>query len=334
MRRTLPPLNALRAFEATARHASFSKAADELHVTPAALSHQIRGLEDLLGLKLFHRRARAIELTDAARLIYPGIRTGFENLRAAVEQLDRAKQDRVLVVSASPGLTAKWLVPRIYRFLARYPDVDARISASSAYSNFTTDGVDAGIRLSSGSHPELYVEKLSDEWMLPLCSPRLLQGEHPLRSAHDLPRFPLIQIDLPGLVPTWDDWLRAVGIDGIDTSRGLRLNVADHALDAASEGTGVVLGYKLVASHDIALGRLVSPFGPELPLPGRAYHFVCARGQERRPAIKAFRDWLFAEIADTFAKLPPGPASNSNEASTKAAAPARIPSPKPASARR
>jgi LysR family glycine cleavage system transcriptional activator len=153
-------------------------------------------------------------------------------------------------------------------------------------------------------HPELYVEKLSDEWMLPLCSPRLLEGDRPLRSPHDLPRFPLIQIDLPGLVPTWDDWLRAVGIEGIDTSRGLRLNVADHALDAASEGTGVVLGYKLVASHDIALGRLVSPFGPELPLPGRSYHFVCARGQERRPAIKAFRDWLFAEISETFAKMP------------------------------
>ena len=177
MRRPLPPLNALRAFEATARHASFSKAADELHVTPAALSHQIRGLEDLLGLKLFHRRARAIELTDAARLIYPGIRTGFENLRGAVEQLDRARQDRILVVSASPGLTAKWLVPRIYRFLAQHPDVDTRISSGTAYANFTTDGVDVGIRLSSGVHPELYVEKLSDEWMLPLCSPRLLQGE-------------------------------------------------------------------------------------------------------------------------------------------------------------
>ena len=236
MRRPLPPLNALRAFEATARHASFSKAAEELHVTPAALSHQIRGLEDLLGLKLFVRRARAIEQTEAARLIYPGIRNGFESLRAAVEQLDRAKQDRILVVSASPGLTAKWLVPRIYRFLARHPDVDTRISAGTAYSNFVTDGVDVGIRLSSGVHPELYVEKLSDEWMLPLCSPRLLEGEHPLRSPHDLPRFPLIQIDLPGLVPTWDDWLRAVGIEGIDTTRGLRLNVADHALDAASEG--------------------------------------------------------------------------------------------------
>lgn len=319
MRRPLPPLNALRAFEATARHASFSKAAEELHVTPAALSHQIRGLEDLLGLKLFHRRARAIAMTDAARLIYPGIRSGFESLRTAVEQLDRANQDRVLVVSASPGLTAKWLVPRIYRFLAQHPEIDTRISASSVYSNFTTDGVDIGIRLSSGVHPELYVEKLSDEWMLPLCSPRLLDGEHPLRSPHDLPRFPLIQIDLPGLVPSWDDWLRAVGIEGIDTSRGLRLNVADHALDAASEGTGVVLGYKLVASHDISLGRLVVPFGPELPLPGRSYHFVCAQGQERRPAIKAFRDWLFAEIAETFAKLPPVPASESYAVAKKPA---------------
>ena len=257
MRRPLPPLNALKAFEATARHLSFSKAAEELHVTPAALSHQIRGLEDLLALKLFHRKARAIELTAAARLMYPGVRSGFESLRTAVEQLDRAKQDRILVVSASPGLTAKWLVPRIYRFLEQHPDIDTRISSSVGFSNFTTDGVDVGIRLSSGVHPDLHVEKLSDEWMLPLCSPRLLEGEHPLRSPHDLPRFPLIQIDLPGMVPTWDDWLGAVGIAGIDTTRGLRLNVADHALDAASEGTGVVLGYKLVASRDIGLGRLV-----------------------------------------------------------------------------
>ncbi|HSR81857.1 MAG TPA: transcriptional regulator GcvA [Hyphomicrobiaceae bacterium] len=313
-RRPLPPLNALKAFEATARHASFSKAAEELHVTPAALSHQIRGLEDLLGLKLFHRRARSIELTDAARLIYPGIRSGFESLRTAVEQLDRARQDRILVVSSSPGLTAKWLVPRIYRFLAQHADIDTRITASTGYANFTTDGVDVGIRLSTGAHPDLHVEKLSDEWVLPLCSPRLLEGEAPLRSARDLPRFPLIQIDLPGLVPTWDDWLRTVGVEGVDTTRGLRLNVADHALDAASEGAGVVLGYKLVASHDISLGRLVSPFGPELSLPGRAYHFVCARGQERRPTVKAFRDWLFAEIALTFAKLGPLSASSADNA--------------------
>jgi LysR family transcriptional regulator, glycine cleavage system transcriptional activator len=303
VRRPLPPLNALRAFEATARHLSFSKAAEELHVTPAALSHQIRGLEDLLGLKLFIRRARSIELTEAARLIHPGIRSGFESLRVAIDQLDQGRRERVLVVSSTPGLTAKWLVPRLYRFLDKHPDIDTRITASVGYANFAIDGVDIGIRLTSGVHPDLYVEKLSDEWLLPLCSPRLLEADPPLRAPSDLPRFNLIQIDLPGVVPTWEDWMQMAGIEGIDTRRGLRLNVADHALDAASEGAGVVLGYKVVASRDIGLGRLVAPFGPEIPVPGRSYYFVCPKGDEKRPAIKAFRDWVFAEIEETSALL-------------------------------
>ena len=303
MRRPLPPLNSLRAFEATARHLSFSKAAQELHVTPAALSHQIRGLEEQLALKLFHRRARSIELTEAARTIYPGIRTGFEAIREAVERLDRSKQDRVLVVSSTPGLTAKWLVPRVYKFLALHPDIETRITASVAYANFATDDIDVGIRLSSGVHPDLYVEKLSDEWLLPLCSPRLLEGEHPLNTAHDLKHFTLIQVDLPGVVPTWTDWMEMAGLDGIDSTRGLRLNVADHALDAASECVGVVLAYKMVAARDIALKRLVVPFGPEIPLPGRAYYFVCAKGQEKRAPIKAFRDWMFSEMQETHAAL-------------------------------
>lgn len=297
----MPPLNALKAFEATARHLSFSKAAAELHVTPAALSHQIRGLEDLLGLKLFFRRARAIELTDAARLIYPGIQTGFESLRQAVERLEPNRQDRVLVVSATPGLTAKWLAPKLYRFLAKHPDIDTRISASSAYVNFVADGVDVGIRLSSGNHPDLYVERLSEEWLLPLCSPKLLEGAHPLRSPKDLVHFTLIQVDLPGVVPTWSDWFQMAGVDNIDSTRGLRLNVADHALDAASESAGVVLAYKLVASRDIGLGRLIVPFGPEIPLPGRSYFFVCQKGHEKRAPVKAFRDWIFAEIEETAA---------------------------------
>lgn len=303
MRRPLPPLNSLRAFEATARHLSFSKAAQELHVTPAALSHQIRGLEEQLALKLFHRRARSIELTEAARTIYPGIRTGFEAIREAVERLDRGKQDRVLVVSSTPGLTAKWLVPRLYKFLALHPEIETRITASVAYANFATDDIDVGIRLSSGVHSDLYVEKLSDEWLLPLCSPRLLEGEHTLKTAHDLKHFTLIQVDLPGVVPTWTDWMEMAGLDGIDSTRGLRLNVADHALDAASEGVGVVLAYKIVAARDIALKRLVVPFGPEIPLPGRAYYFVCAKGQEKRAPIKAFRDWMFSEMQETHAAL-------------------------------
>lgn len=310
MRRPLPPLNALKAFEATARHLSFSRAAQELNVTPAALSHQIRGLEDFLGLKLFHRRARAIELTEPARLISPGIRTGFEAIREAVDRLGRGQQDRVLVVSSTPGFTAKWLVPRLYRFLAQHPEIEPRITASAAYANCDSDGVDVGIRLSSGVHPDLHVEKLSDEWLLPLCSPRLLEAERPLRSPQDLARFPLIQVDLPGLVPTWADWMRMAGIRGIDASRGLSLNVADHALDAASEGVGVVLAYKMVAARDITLKRLVRPFGPEIPVPGRAYYFVCRRGQERRAPIKAFRDWVFAEITETHASLEASLAAN------------------------
>ena len=126
---TLPPLNALRAFEAIARHLSFAKAAEELHVTPAALSHQIRTLEDQLGVTLFHRRTRAIDLTEAGRLIYPGVHAGFENLRDAIARLDRARDDRFLVISATPGLTAKWLVPRLWRFLSAHPEIDARVSS-------------------------------------------------------------------------------------------------------------------------------------------------------------------------------------------------------------
>ena len=271
MRRPLPPLNALRAFEATARYLSFSKAAEELHVTPAALSHQIRGLEDLLGLKLFVRRPRSIELTEAARLIQPGIRTGFESLRVAIDQLDQGRRDRVLVVSSTPGLTAKWLVPRLYRFLAKHPDIDTRISASVGYANFATDGVDIGIRLSSGVHPDLYVEKLSDEWLLPLCSPRLLEADPPLRSPADLPRFNLIQIDLPGVVPTWSDWMQLAGIEGIDTRRGLRLNVADHALDAASEGAG--------------RGARLQGGGLARPWPGAAGGAVRAGNPGARPVL-------------------------------------------------
>jgi LysR family glycine cleavage system transcriptional activator len=299
----MPPLNALRAFEATARHLSFSRAAAELHVTPAALSHQIRGLEEMLARKLFHRHTRAITLTADAQLIYPGIRAAFQSLREALERLEEASADNILVVSATPGLTAKWLAPRLYRFLARHPGIDTRISASVGYANFVSDGVDVGIRLSSGVHPDLYVEKLSDEWLLPVCSPVLLKGPRRLASPQDLAHFPLIQVDLPGIVPTWSDWLSMVGVTGIDATSGLRLNVADHALDAASEGAGVVLAYKLVAARYLSLGQLVVPFGPELPVPGRAYYFVCPRGRQKRPAIAAFRDWLIDEIAETRAML-------------------------------
>jgi LysR family glycine cleavage system transcriptional activator len=306
----LLPLNALRAFEAIARHLSFARAADELHVTPAALSHQIRALEQQLGLELFHRRARAIELTDAGRLIYPGLHAGFDSVRNAFGQLERRREGNVLVISATLGLVAKWLMPRLWRFLHAYPDIDARIAASMNLADFGSDGVDVAIRLSRGDHPELYVEKLFDDSVLPVCSPRLVDAG--LRSVEDLARFTLIHYDIPMSMrapPLWADWLAVAGAHGIDATRGLRVNVADHALDAAVAGAGVSLSFKLIASDDVHSGRLVSPFGPELPL-AIGYHLVCPKGHERRPNVRAFRDWLFAEMAETKAKwsaLSPGP---------------------------
>jgi len=307
----LPPLNALRAFEAIARHLSFAKAADELHVTPAALSHQMRALEDQLGLELFHRRTRAIELTDAGRLIYPGLQSGFETVRNAMRQLERTRDRNVLVISATPGLVAKWLMPRLWRFLQAHPEIDARISATLKLADFEADGVDAAIRLSKGINPALHMEKLFDDAMLPVCAPALI--EQGLRSPADLGRFPLIHYDFATsqhAPPNWADWFAAVRLDGIDATRGLRVNVADHALDAAVSGAGVSLSHKLIASDDVHAGRLITPFGPELPLASTC-HFVCPKGHEARPNIRIFRDWLFAEMAETKAKWaasasPPG----------------------------
>jgi len=297
----LAPLNALRAFEAIARHLSFAKAADELHVTPAALSHQIRALEEQLGLPLFHRRTRAIELTDAGRLIYPGLHAGFESVRGAMAQLDRSRDGNVLVISATPGLVAKWLMPRLWRFLHAHPDIDARVSASLKIADFAAEGVDVAIRLSKENHPELYAERLFNDSVLPVCSPRLV--EQGLRSPADLPRFPLIHYDIPMSMrapPLWADWFAVAGLQG-DATRGLKVNVADHALDAAVAGAGVSLSFKLIASDDVHSGRLVTPFGPELPL-ASGYNFVCPKGHEKRPNVRAFRDWLFAEMEETKGK--------------------------------
>lgn len=300
--RVMPPLNALRAFEAIARHLSFAKAADELHVTPAALSHQIRGLEEEVGVPLFHRRTRAIELTDAGKLLYPGVHAGIESLRNAVGQLDRARDDRILVISATPGLVAKWLMPRLWHFLRAHSDIDARVSATLKRADFAAEGVDVAIRLSKSIPADFHQEKLFDDSMLPVCSPRL--AEQGLSSPADLARFPLIHYDFATSMhapPVWADWFAAAGLRDVDATRGLRVDAADHALDAAVAGAGVALSHKLIASDDVHTGRLVAPFGPELPLPS-SYYLVCPKGYETRPKVRVFRDWLFAEMAETKGK--------------------------------
>lgn len=302
MSRPLPPLNALRAFEATARHTSFTRAADELHVTAAALSHQIRGLEEFLGQKLFHRRARAITLTRAGEVLYPGLNAAFAQIRRTVDLLDEGRNDQVLVVSAPPGFTAKWLAPRLYRFLMANPDIDARISASQAYANFAADGVDVAIRNGREPFPGLFAQRMFGVRMLPVLSPRLLAEVGPLAAPEDLRKVPLIHDEsLSGLQgwPKWADWFKAAGVDGlddIDHGRGLRFNSADHAVEAAIEGAGVLLAHKALAFDDLRTGRLVAPFDLELEA-DRAFHLVCPQGHETRPNVNAFRTWIFDEIA-------------------------------------
>ena len=298
----LPPLNALRAFEAAARHLSLTRAAAELNVSPGAVSHQIRGLEALLGVQLFERRVRAIVLTAAGKLLYPGVQTGFLQLREAVDGLRQSAGGRVLVVSTPPGLTAKWLAPRLYRFADAHPEIDTRISSSINNANFATDGVHVAIRQmpeQPAPDPALDMEKLVMLSLVAVCSPGFRERHGPLDTAASLAHVPLIHDEtfLPrARVPTWTDWFRAAGIDHVDVSRGLTFNTADHALDAASEGAGVLLAQNILAYDHLRSGRLVIPVALTLPS-GRAYHLVRPKRGAERPQVEAFSRWLKAEFA-------------------------------------
>ena len=224
-----PPLNALRAFEAAARHLSLTRAALELNVTPGALSHQIRGLEDHLGLKLFDRGVRSIALTAAGKALHPGLQAGFLTIRDALASLNAMGDTRVLVVSTPPGFTAKWLAPRLYRFSAANPEIDVRISSSMTRANFTTDGVDAAIRnlaVDGARDEDLEIEKLLDQSLVPVCSQAFFEIHGPFTSPEMLKGVPLIHDDSFSShvdMPTWVDWFAAAGVKDADVSRGLRI---------------------------------------------------------------------------------------------------------------
>jgi LysR family transcriptional regulator, glycine cleavage system transcriptional activator len=302
LHKPLPPLNALRAFEAAARHLSLTKAAQELNVTAGALSHQIRGLEDLLGLKLFERRVRSIALTPAGKQLYPGLQTGFIQIRDAVASMSRDGDASVLVISTPPGFTSKWLAPRLYRFSMAYPEIDARVSSSLSNANFTTDGVDVAVRnlpIDAMAEPELKVEKLLELSFVAVCSPRLIETHGPFTAPESLKGVPLVHDDSlsnRAELPTWADWFKAAGVDDVDVSRGLRFNSADHALDATVEGAGVLLAHDVLAYDELRTGRLAIPF--ELTLrSGRAYYFVCPKRRQDFPNVRAFHNWIKQEVA-------------------------------------
>jgi LysR family glycine cleavage system transcriptional activator len=291
----LPPLNALRAFEAAGRLLSFAKAAAELHVTAAAISHQIKGLEDDLGTKLFRRATRAVVLTEAGQALLPALRDGFERIAAGVAALHALDRRGILTVSSAPSFASRWLVPRLGHFNARHPEIDVRLSANMQLADFARDGVDVAIRYGRGNYPGLHVERLLPDEMFPVCSPELLKRGPKLRKPDDLRHFALLHDESPVAAPDWTMWLRAAGATQVDPARGLRFNNFDMVLTAAVAGDGVALARSSLTTAELAAGRLVQPFPLRLASDLASY-FVCPPAALKSRRVVLFRAWLFEEI--------------------------------------
>jgi len=299
MSRTLPSLNALRAFEAVARHMSIAGAAQELHVTSAAVSHQIRHLEDHLGMPVFQRDGRNLTLTDAGQAGLPNIREGFALLTAAMDAIDSLGETGSLSISVAPSFATKWLLPRLHRFEDLHPEIDVRVNASMQLCDFARDGIDVAIRYGAGSYGDLVSEKLIHESLIPVCSPDWLAANPPLHKPDDLKAHTLLHDDSPDndpSCPNWEMWLRAAGVDAIDASRGPRFNQSSLVLEAAMLGRGIALAKSTLAAADIASGRLVRPLPGHSPV-GFAYYLVAPKSKLNLPKVSFFRDWLNDEVA-------------------------------------
>jgi len=298
-RRSLPPLNALRAFEAAARHLSLSLAANELNVTPAAISHQVRLLEDHIGLPVFERNGRGLALTDAGAAGLRDLSEAFAHLTAAMDAIASLGETGTLSISVAPSFAAKWLLPRLGSFEREHPEIDVHVSASMQLADFTRDRVDAAIRYGAGGYSEVFFEKLLAESVIPVCSPELAREKAP-RSARDLLGLTLLHDDSPDndpSCPNWDMWLRAAGVDDAEVDRGPRFNQASLVIESAILGRGVALAKSALASADILAGRLVRPIAAESPV-DFAYWFVAPRAKLNLPKVVYFRDWLRRQVGD------------------------------------
>lgn len=293
----LPPLNALRAFDLASQMMSFQKAADALNVTPSALSYQIRQLEDVLGVTLFVRHNRRVELTEAGARLAPGITDAFERMESAVIRLKPETPDNILTVSTGPAFAAKWLSPRVHKFIEKHPDIELRISASLKLVDFEADGVDIAIRFGGGHYPGLEIAAFLPEFLLPLASPNYVAQHLDATGAPDLSQMVLLHDDSASFLKqsgNWGRWVREKGFKNIDTDRGTRFNHADHGLEAAIDGAGIVLGRLGLSIRDMKAGRLVAPF--DLMLPAEANFYLCIIPQTyERPKIKAFWDFIMDE---------------------------------------
>jgi LysR family transcriptional regulator, glycine cleavage system transcriptional activator len=289
----LPSLNGLRAFEAAARHLSFTLAASELNVTQTAISHQIRRLEEELGIRLFVRQNRALALTPEARDYLPGVRAAFNDLRLATDRLLRKDDDKVLTVSTLASLAAKWLLPRLTDFQEHHPGIDVRITTSTSLVDFQRDNVDAAIRYGRGQWPGLRADWLMADELFPVCSPSLLRGDKPLRCPEDLKSHMLLHTSNANS-DDWRLWLTAAG-QPADIARqpGITFDMIFMTIQAAIDGIGVAMGRTSYVRDDIAKGRLVVPFKIALPADA-GFYLVAPEGRREAPKLAAFREWMIA----------------------------------------
>jgi LysR family glycine cleavage system transcriptional activator len=293
----LPSLKALRAFEAAARHGSLTAAARELYVTPAAISHQIKGLEADLGVALMTRVGSDYRLSETARSALPLLRGGFDQIAEAVRLLRSDEAARLLTITVGTTFASTWLVGRLGRFKAAAPDVEVRLHTTDRVVDFARDGVDVAIRFGPGDYRGLTAIRLFDEEIYPVCSPRLLETGPPLETPADLARHTLLHVEWTlhrGETFDWESWLRAAGAAEVDFSRGPRFSHTSIALIAAEQGQGLALGSDALAADALAAGRLIRPFALSLPL-AFAYHLVYPEAHGAVPKIAAFRDWILVE---------------------------------------
>ncbi|MGX4807400.1 transcriptional regulator GcvA [Bradyrhizobium guangdongense] len=285
----LPSLNGLRAFEAAARHLSFTLAASELNVTQTAISHQIRRLEEELGIRLFIRQNRALALTPEARDYLPGVRAAFNDLRLATDRLLRKDDDRVLTVSTIASLAAKWLLPRLTDFQETHPGIDVRITTSTSLVDFQRDNVDAAIRYGRGQWPGVRAEWLMADELFPVCSPSLLRSDKSLRTPEDLKDHVLLHTNNSD---DWRLWLTAAGLPaGISRQPGMTFDMTFMTVQAAIDGMGVAMGRTSYVQDDIVKGRLVVPFKIALPADA-GFYLVSPEGRREAPKLAAFRQWV------------------------------------------
>lgn len=294
MRRpAFPSLNALRSFEAAARHLSFTASARELSVTQTAVSHQVKALEDFLGCRLFERRVRALSLTHEGRALLPVASAAFASVASAIERIRSGEVRRRLTVSVVPSFAARWLVPRLRRFRRAHPEIELHILPTGELVDLARDQIDVAIRWGRGRYPGLSIERLMGDELFPVCAPALLRGRKRIRKPRDLLEHVLLHEDVDD---EWRAWREAAGLADSRGARGMYFSDASLMLQAAADGVGVALGRGVLVEADLRAKRLVRPFQASIPA-RYSYYLVSLPGRADEANVRAFREWVLREVA-------------------------------------